>query len=737
MKKFRGIFSLLMVVVLFVTSLPLVSVNASDNMQEIFVGNSYQVTVDKSGEFVLFIPQKDGWYEISSWSDGCLPEATLYNSNMEELDCETEWYDNDFHIKAKLFAGNTYYLELKAELQTMETATYEVYVEEVVSVQNVKVVKEPVDTTFVEDYATETFSYEGLELEFELSDGTKIPWSYDKGGWIGGISIDAEVYIYLRNDNIGNYYIEIICEDASAKIPYTVIETPVDYIQYNGPSFEFYENPHSYYVYEMPKDAEIIIHYKDGSSVTGTLSTRFPEGYIKCFDEQYKESWEVGGDNYITLSYLGVEHHIPVTIKPYPVASITVNSSPTKEYILGDLRYGSENRNGTYHITEFDFTGISFTVEFLDGTSKTYTEKDIDMEHGMIDGAPFETSGVSCVVAGIKSLRIWYKGHYFSVDVKVVDSPVASIEVVSDPYKVVYEEYYYPTFDGTEVKVTYTDGTSETIVLSEENTVFKHSSSKGIWYEVTFGEMILYITKDYDGNYRFKCFTTETEYAGIETIPTVWCDTFTVTQISPDYVDAVVDITYTDGTKETLEFKSIAKYYDEDYFYNNFSRLEKGIGAYGIDTNIENGEVTSYTFRFLSLGWSFELFIPTTPDVTIEPTETIAATETTVEVSLSTDSTESSTNTEVTVSDITTEPTEEMGILGDVNGDGKVNIKDATLIQKAAAKLIDLTDDEKLRADVNADNKNNVKDATAIQKFVAKIETGFPIGESIVKKVNS
>ena len=71
------------------------------------------------------------------------------------------------------------------------------------------------------------------------------------------------------------------------------------------------------------------------------------------------------------------------------------------------------------------------------------------------------------------------------------------------------------------------------------------------------------------------------------------------------------------------------------------------------------------------------------------------------------------------------------GILGDVNGDEKVNIKDATMIQKAAAKILSLTDDENLRANVNGDNKVNVKDATAIQKFVAKIETGFPIGEKI------
>ena len=72
------------------------------------------------------------------------------------------------------------------------------------------------------------------------------------------------------------------------------------------------------------------------------------------------------------------------------------------------------------------------------------------------------------------------------------------------------------------------------------------------------------------------------------------------------------------------------------------------------------------------------------------------------------------------------------GILGDVDDNGKVNIKDATMIQKAVAKIISLTDAEQIRADVNADTKVNIKDATAIQKYVAKIETGLPIGEKIV-----
>ncbi len=68
-------------------------------------------------------------------------------------------------------------------------------------------------------------------------------------------------------------------------------------------------------------------------------------------------------------------------------------------------------------------------------------------------------------------------------------------------------------------------------------------------------------------------------------------------------------------------------------------------------------------------------------------------------------------------------------LLGDVNLDQKVNIKDATLIQKYAALLVKFDEGEFLRADVNADGGVNIKDATAIQKYAALIETGLPIGE--------
>ncbi len=66
-------------------------------------------------------------------------------------------------------------------------------------------------------------------------------------------------------------------------------------------------------------------------------------------------------------------------------------------------------------------------------------------------------------------------------------------------------------------------------------------------------------------------------------------------------------------------------------------------------------------------------------------------------------------------------------LMGDINYDEKVNIRDATLIQKHLAGLDDAykfavdTNYIYLVPDYNRDGKLNIRDATAIQKFVAKL----------------
>ena len=62
---------------------------------------------------------------------------------------------------------------------------------------------------------------------------------------------------------------------------------------------------------------------------------------------------------------------------------------------------------------------------------------------------------------------------------------------------------------------------------------------------------------------------------------------------------------------------------------------------------------------------------------------------------------------------------------GDVNGDSKVDITDATLVQQFAAELIELDENQKKAADTNKDGKVDIDDATLIQKFVAELIRSF------------
>ena len=121
--------------------------------------------------------------------------------------------------------------------------------------------------------------------------------------------------------------------------------------------------------------------------------------------------------------------------------------------------------------------------------------------------------------------------------------------------------------------------------------------------------------------------------------------------------------------------------------------------------------------------------------VTETVTESTAATETTVTESTAakeTDPTEASTAaTETIVTEpITTipGPTEVVvNLYGDADLDGKVSVKDATLIQKYAADLATLDDVAFAQAEVTNDGKVNVRDATAIQKFVALLIDQLPL----------
>ena len=70
----------------------------------------------------------------------------------------------------------------------------------------------------------------------------------------------------------------------------------------------------------------------------------------------------------------------------------------------------------------------------------------------------------------------------------------------------------------------------------------------------------------------------------------------------------------------------------------------------------------------------------------------------------------------------TTAPDVNLFMRGDVNNDGKLNIRDATAIQKYLAKMLTASEINLLAADYNLDSRINIKDATEIQKTIAGLK---------------
>lgn len=62
----------------------------------------------------------------------------------------------------------------------------------------------------------------------------------------------------------------------------------------------------------------------------------------------------------------------------------------------------------------------------------------------------------------------------------------------------------------------------------------------------------------------------------------------------------------------------------------------------------------------------------------------------------------------------------EVRLLGDVNGDGRINTSDSTALLQAAAEYSALTGDDAAAADVNGDGVTNTSDAALILQYAAE-----------------
>ncbi|MBR2280604.1 MAG: starch-binding protein [Ruminococcus sp.] len=152
----------------------------------------------------------------------------------------------------------------------------------------------------------------------------------------------------------------------------------------------------------------------------------------------------------------------------------------------------------------------------------------------------------------------------------------------------------------------------------------------------------------------------------------------------------------------------------DQLIYPQYSYIMEGVRSNN-DEETTTAEVSSETTASESYEASSEN----------ESTNTTAS-ETTEEASSTSASTSAPEETTEATEETTQKPTEKDKYeVGDVNMDELISVKDATLIQKALAKITTLSAEQEKLADTDFNGDVNIKDATRIQKYVAKLIDSF------------
>ena len=115
-----------------------------------------------------------------------------------------------------------------------------------------------------------------------------------------------------------------------------------------------------------------------------------------------------------------------------------------------------------------------------------------------------------------------------------------------------------------------------------------------------------------------------------------------------------------------------------------------------------------------------------TTTTTTEQTTTTKQTTKTTTNQTTTTTAKQTTTTQTTTSSTPTEPT---AIYGDINLDGRVDITDAVLLNKACAGTVMLDSTAKKNADCNGDGEIGSDDAVVLLKFLVHLVNTLPFSE--------
>ena len=389
-------------------------------------------------EYFYFAPEMDGYYRIKSINnDGCSPSIELTNT-----EDESDYYDSfdednigcEFDLVVHFFA-NTYYICKVQDLFSMDSG------EDInISIEYLGEDYEDDDDDIVDgDYPTIG------EGEHVLSSGSYFYFIPDESGYYKfesngngdpKITITCNGDEYQFDDERGYDFFgivelvageEVLCylynyEDADCvftisktkdveSIEFNLVE-PIEIMENTNGEWDFYEIwddeledwvIEEYYHYYTPdglwsEGNSITVNYKDGTSDVYTYTyDYYDEAFVNAdgdfldwdyeTNQSYYNQWTIGSDNYITITCLGKETQVPVTIIENPCESIEFNlvepieimentNGEWKFYEIWDEELEDWVIEEYYHYYRLEGLwneGNSITVNYNDGTSDVYT----------------------------------------------------------------------------------------------------------------------------------------------------------------------------------------------------------------------------------------------------------------------------------------------------------------------------------------------------------------------------
>ncbi|MGN0527448.1 MAG: hypothetical protein ACI4IF_08425, partial [Acutalibacteraceae bacterium] len=462
----------------------------------------------------------------------------------------------------------------------------------------------------------------------------------------------------------------------TCEVKVNLVESPVKSISYKPlKTLEIYENTgrisdDGVCYYDLYWDEifstgdKITVNYKDNTSKTYTCKNSWlfvaQDGealnteYLSFDEEQEVTPWTKGGNNKITVSYIGANTQIGVNIVENPVKSVNYQKkNPMKFYENDSGRYNDE-----IWISAFE-KGDILTVNYKDGTKEVFSYKgDIGFVNQKGESIneryldyEFDFDKNPWVVGTNNYYEVSYAGIKAKVPVTIVKNNIKN--AVYTPVKAITlrentngyteidekgEEYfsYYLPYNycadmygaqiGDKITVTYTDNSTEVYVLGKDGFVSQKTGEilrrcyygsdyynryKNHWVKGADNSYPVCLFDKYESNIKVNIVNANpvkdikiTQSAVTETDPYGY---------GKDSVDLkyllgfmTFEITYQDGSKETVKGSDVANIWNGTYMSGDRYQKYASLPVFGKYTTelivavnnkdvIENGDVIIFS----------------------------------------------------------------------------------------------------------------------------------------------